>query len=374
MLILLACVLVIIQPRLNAWLAGGAGGKPAGRAAQPGAGRRGSLVSGGLRRLLRRCPGRAGHWPARQLPGRRPAARQRRQERARRDRERHGRRWCSSSSRTSTGLSCGLIAVGSTAGGLLGAQAGTRLPPLALRIIIVIIGVISAVKLIFFYRPGRGDPSPMGPRLARPHLHRPDSRDPGLERRLPCGGRAAHHRPVGHPERAAVPGADHAGEPSALVSSRPWCSGPPRCAHWSVKHADPARRPGPRPVSGTPSRRDTARPCGRSLTLHRLCQPSGARWVTGSAWLAPAPIGNARCRPRNPPAVRPPASPLRGQRPAAGGPARSSWPAATRRTGPTRTPRTRRAPGLPAAVRGAARTSRPSPSRRSAPRRPGRAR
>jgi uncharacterized membrane protein YfcA len=43
-----------------------------------------------------------------------------------------------------------LIAVGSTAGGLIGARVGRRLPPLALRIIIVVIGVIAAVKLIFF--------------------------------------------------------------------------------------------------------------------------------------------------------------------------------------------------------------------------------
>ncbi len=43
-----------------------------------------------------------------------------------------------------------LIAAGSTAGGLIGARAGRRLPPLALRIIIVVIGVIAAVKLIFF--------------------------------------------------------------------------------------------------------------------------------------------------------------------------------------------------------------------------------
>jgi uncharacterized membrane protein YfcA len=43
-----------------------------------------------------------------------------------------------------------LIAVGSTAGGLVGARYGRRLPPLALRIFVVIIGVISAVKLIFF--------------------------------------------------------------------------------------------------------------------------------------------------------------------------------------------------------------------------------
>lgn len=43
-----------------------------------------------------------------------------------------------------------LIATGSTAGGLLGARVGRRLPPLALRILVVVIGVIAAVKLIFF--------------------------------------------------------------------------------------------------------------------------------------------------------------------------------------------------------------------------------
>jgi uncharacterized protein len=43
-----------------------------------------------------------------------------------------------------------LIAVGSTAGGLLGARVGRRLPPLALRILVATIGVIAAVKLIFF--------------------------------------------------------------------------------------------------------------------------------------------------------------------------------------------------------------------------------
>jgi uncharacterized membrane protein YfcA len=47
-------------------------------------------------------------------------------------------------------LVVGLIAAGSTVGGLIGARYGRRLPPLALRIIIVVIGVISAVKLIFF--------------------------------------------------------------------------------------------------------------------------------------------------------------------------------------------------------------------------------
>jgi hypothetical protein len=43
-----------------------------------------------------------------------------------------------------------LIAAGSTAGGLLGARVGRRLPPLALRILVAAIGVIAAVKLIFF--------------------------------------------------------------------------------------------------------------------------------------------------------------------------------------------------------------------------------
>jgi uncharacterized membrane protein YfcA len=42
-----------------------------------------------------------------------------------------------------------LIAIGSTIGGLFGARIGRRLPPLALRIFIVVIGVISSVKLIF---------------------------------------------------------------------------------------------------------------------------------------------------------------------------------------------------------------------------------
>jgi len=43
-----------------------------------------------------------------------------------------------------------LVATGSTAGGLIGARVGRRLPPLALRIMIVVIGVIAAIKLIFF--------------------------------------------------------------------------------------------------------------------------------------------------------------------------------------------------------------------------------
>lgn len=41
-----------------------------------------------------------------------------------------------------------LIGAGSTIGGLVGARFGRRLPPLALRIFVVLIGVISAVKLL----------------------------------------------------------------------------------------------------------------------------------------------------------------------------------------------------------------------------------
>jgi uncharacterized protein len=43
-----------------------------------------------------------------------------------------------------------LVAAGSSAGGLIGARVGRRLPAVALRVIVVIIGVIAAVKLIFF--------------------------------------------------------------------------------------------------------------------------------------------------------------------------------------------------------------------------------
>jgi uncharacterized protein len=43
-----------------------------------------------------------------------------------------------------------LIAAGSTIGGLLGARYGRRLPPTALRLLVVVIGIIAAVKLIFF--------------------------------------------------------------------------------------------------------------------------------------------------------------------------------------------------------------------------------
>ncbi len=43
-----------------------------------------------------------------------------------------------------------LIAAGSTLGGLVGARYGRRLPPVALRLFVVAIGVISVIKLIVF--------------------------------------------------------------------------------------------------------------------------------------------------------------------------------------------------------------------------------
>ncbi len=45
-------------------------------------------------------------------------------------------------------LATALIAVGSTVGGLLGARAGRRLPPQALRAVIVVVGVIAIVRLL----------------------------------------------------------------------------------------------------------------------------------------------------------------------------------------------------------------------------------
>jgi uncharacterized membrane protein YfcA len=49
-----------------------------------------------------------------------------------------------------------LIAAGSSIGGLLGARFGRRLPPPALRLFVVAIGVISSIKLLFFLSPRCG--------------------------------------------------------------------------------------------------------------------------------------------------------------------------------------------------------------------------
>jgi len=42
----------------------------------------------------------------------------------------------------------GLLAVGATAGGLLGAKVAKRLPPAALRALIVVVGILALIKLI----------------------------------------------------------------------------------------------------------------------------------------------------------------------------------------------------------------------------------
>jgi uncharacterized membrane protein YfcA len=47
-------------------------------------------------------------------------------------------------------VAAALIAVGSTIGGLVGARFGRRLPPTAMRLFVVAVGVIASVKLIFF--------------------------------------------------------------------------------------------------------------------------------------------------------------------------------------------------------------------------------
>jgi uncharacterized membrane protein YfcA len=46
-------------------------------------------------------------------------------------------------------LAAGLIAVGSTIGGFLGARYGRKLPPIALRGLIVCIGIVAIVTMVF---------------------------------------------------------------------------------------------------------------------------------------------------------------------------------------------------------------------------------
>ena len=46
-------------------------------------------------------------------------------------------------------LAAGLIAVGSTIGGFLGARYGRKLPPIALRALIVCIGILAIVTMVF---------------------------------------------------------------------------------------------------------------------------------------------------------------------------------------------------------------------------------
>jgi uncharacterized membrane protein YfcA len=42
----------------------------------------------------------------------------------------------------------GLIAVGSLIGGFIGSKVGRRLPPLALRAVIVVVGVVAIVRIL----------------------------------------------------------------------------------------------------------------------------------------------------------------------------------------------------------------------------------
>jgi len=44
----------------------------------------------------------------------------------------------------------GLVAVGALAGGYLGSTVGRRLPPLALRAFIIVIGVVAIIKMVWF--------------------------------------------------------------------------------------------------------------------------------------------------------------------------------------------------------------------------------
>ena len=45
-------------------------------------------------------------------------------------------------------VAAGLIAVGSVVGGLIGARVGRKLPPMAMRVVIICVGVAALVKLL----------------------------------------------------------------------------------------------------------------------------------------------------------------------------------------------------------------------------------
>jgi uncharacterized membrane protein YfcA len=145
-LILIACVLVIIQPRLNTWMAARREGRPAGRSPVLAAG---MLVSGAY----------GGYFGAAQgvlVIGLLGSFLDEDLQRV------NGAKNVLVAIVNATAavvfiffahvnwVAVLLIAAGSTAGGLLGARLGRRLPPLALRIFVVLIGLIAAAKLIFF--------------------------------------------------------------------------------------------------------------------------------------------------------------------------------------------------------------------------------
>ena len=144
-LILTACALVIVQPRLSVWVA-------ARRSAhvEHGGDRlvRRDLRHRYLRRLLRRRAGRNPSRAAGNFHRGRPAATERREERARASSQTVWPRCCSCFPPTWSGRSRRSSRSESIVGGQVGAHVGRRLPERLLRVSIVVIGVIAAVKLI----------------------------------------------------------------------------------------------------------------------------------------------------------------------------------------------------------------------------------
>jgi uncharacterized protein len=145
-LILIACVLVIVQPRLNGWLAerrgeGSPNGGPVLWAGVCGSGIYGGYFGAAQGVLMIGLLGIFLDEPLQRINGLKNVL-----------------TFVVNGTAAIVFISvthvdwilAGLIAVGSTIGGYFGARYGRRLPPMALRILIVIIGVIAAVKLIFF--------------------------------------------------------------------------------------------------------------------------------------------------------------------------------------------------------------------------------
>ena len=160
-LILLGVVLVILQPRLSKMVAARAEAREAAGAA-PAPGRCLVGVAGGapdrrLRRLLRSRAGRAADGGARHRDQRVPPAPQRREERAGGRRQRHGRPALRASS-----IELGLFGIdaeidwqivlvlglGAVVGGFLGASVGRRLPPVVLRAVIVVVGLVAVATIL----------------------------------------------------------------------------------------------------------------------------------------------------------------------------------------------------------------------------------
>jgi uncharacterized membrane protein YfcA len=145
-LILVACVLVVVQPRLNGWLAerrgeGSPNGGPVLWAGVCGSGIYGGYFGAAQGVLMIGLLGIFLDEPLQRINGLKNVL-----------------TFVVNGTAAIVFISvthvdwilAGLIAVGSTIGGYFGARYGRRLPPMALRILIVIIGVIAAVKLIFF--------------------------------------------------------------------------------------------------------------------------------------------------------------------------------------------------------------------------------